>query len=291
MTIAHPLTKAVSFLSVLKCMRQISDAHIHGQKISWFSTTGPTAGIHQLVLSYFNLYGSALSEMKGLDSIASSKYQIIDDFCKHYGFNNRIQSREGLFFASYVDLQLLCAEPSTPTVIAAFGTTYSSFALYSGVSISHFDRASEPLVQYQSSLGYTVNIMVARDAPVDELDLFLRAHSAMEYVRGKIVSPCNYSVVVIPTSIVNVEPDISWTADLLAGRSRSHSVAVQDPFQKFQLVLDGQSTGYPRYFSKNAPYNKDILAIDKPFYLWITYPGFPMPVACAYIAQDCWVRG
>ena len=37
--------------------------------------------------------------------------------------------------------------------------------------------------------------------------------------------------------------------------------------------------------------NEIRLCLSENYYLWITYPGFPMPVACAYIAQDCWVRG
>jgi hypothetical protein len=199
----------------------------------------------QQFLDWYVTHRAEIAKMGGLEALASTSYQKLNQFLLDHRFEVQFEPFDGIGVASILDLLVEWLVTGTLTAIERREqqdgqptlVSYPAFEISAaGVHIYEPDSSTDPpLVRVQTKSGPDL-WLAQHPAPLSGLELALAAQRLLtNHLAGRRQLSERWTAgVVIPMLEIDTQPDMSWLAGLHLGPA-GDLWEVAQAFQQFKL--------------------------------------------------------
>lgn len=222
-----------------------------------------------------------------LSSITSSNCEEVNNFLKEKGFDIQLSPSEGgSFIASILDVLLEWdgESCSIPTYNANVETIYEGIKLDGCLGTI----GDESVVKFWSKKqpGLCAYITIANES-LDQMDLQEKCTELNGKFEYSGLGTCYF-----PKAEINQHVDISWFVGMHYGDAPT-IIAEALNQNKLSLTEEGahaQSAAAMRFVTGSLELPRTPVTIDKPFYFWLIKDNCPIPIFCAYVDEQDWIK-
>jgi hypothetical protein len=229
-----------------------------------------------------------------IESIASWKAEVINQFLRERGFSIQLEEEEfdPLTFgvASVLDLLVeWMVEGTVTTVMTPSRDEYPGVRIDGkGVSFFTSPNHSNPIVRVHTKSGDKV-YMTIMDNPPDGFELVARA----EELSANLETCWDYGNFVFPMVDLNQEVDITWVLDMETTRESTGQRAwITQALQQTKLKMNEKGARVKSAVAMAVTLAcimpKPDHVINRPFLVWFERDGLSRPLFVGHITMDDW---
>lgn len=225
-----------------------------------------------------------------LASIASWSADEINKFMADHGFDislNQFQDRE-YGIASIFELLLKFATPGKDYPFRTNdGLIHPCVLMSDHTDFRHVPGYGQPLAVIKTENGDSVYMMMTEE-PSEDMDLIEMAL----YRQSHALQTGTYKGLIFPKVDLNLSGDVGWLTGLgfTDGSGVLNVIAQAKQQNIFKMNEEGAlaKSAVAASAVRCALPSQPMLIINQPFLVWISRPGFYLPLFVAYVTEEDW---
>lgn len=282
------MSRTVALHPIFAALKKAED--IIGKGRDWHSVNDIQ---DEFLTRYFNRSGGEASRIPEIESIASWKAAVINEFLRSRGFSIELEELDQDTFGVASVLDLLVEWLVIGEKHSVYTDRVYPGARFEGGSIVSFwtsEKHTHPVARLETNTGDIAYVTIAgEDPPANDFAMLERVVGISESM-----SSCfEYGGLVMPMVDLDQKVDISWLLQMWTNASTGQRAWISQALQQTQLRLNEKGARVKSGVAIAITLEccimpKPDLVINKSFYIWFVRDGVSLPFLVGYITPEDW---